>query len=157
MGMTITEKIISQKVGEEVKAGRFLERLPVDVLFMNEVIAPMALLGFEKDFEPVYREAGKSHTVFNPTRVFLVPDHTIPSCSVNVSEGVRLMREFSYKYGVKMYKEGDGIEHALLPEDGRILPSYIVIGTDSHTCTHGALGAFALGVGTTRGMRPGNW
>ncbi len=148
-GATITEKIVSRAVGRKVKAGDLIEALPVDKLYFNEVIGPPAILNFEKDFEDVYNESGKKMQVFNPSRIAFMPDHTVPSCSIMVSQGIRLMSDFAKDQGIAMYKEGDGIEHTIASEEAFVLPGEIAVATDSHTCTQGALGALAFGIGTT--------
>jgi 3-isopropylmalate/(R)-2-methylmalate dehydratase large subunit len=87
--------------------------------------------------------------VFDPQRVCFIPDHTVPSCSVKVASGVNLMREFASEQGIKMYKEGDGIEHTVVTEEGFVRPGEVVVATDSHTDTVGAIGALGFGIGTT--------
>jgi 3-isopropylmalate/(R)-2-methylmalate dehydratase large subunit len=149
MGYTITEKIASRASGKRVVAGEVLEALPVDKLYFNEVIGPPAILNYKRDFAEVYAEAGKRMKVFDASRVAFMPDHTVPSCSVMVSSGVRVMSEFAREQGIAMYKEGDGIEHTIASEEGFVLPGEIAVATDSHTCTQGALGALAFGIGTT--------
>jgi 3-isopropylmalate/(R)-2-methylmalate dehydratase large subunit len=148
-GATITEKIVSRAMGKKAKAGDLIEALPVDKLYFNEVIGPPAILNFEKDFEDVYTESGKKMQVFNPSRIAFMPDHTVPSCSIKVSQGIRLMSDFAKDQGIAMYKEGDGIEHTIASEEAFVLPGEIAVATDSHTCTQGALGALAFGIGTT--------
>ncbi len=146
---TIVEKIVSDHLGRSVYAGEKVERLPIDILFFNEVIGPPAILDFKKNFSDIFRKYGKKPRVFDPKRVFFIPDHTVPSSSVTVSEGITLMEDFAKKQGSKCYKEGDGIEHVVLIEDGYIVPGEIILGTDSHTDTNGALNTLAFGVGTT--------
>jgi 3-isopropylmalate/(R)-2-methylmalate dehydratase large subunit len=150
-GSTITEKIVSRASGKKAKAGDLFEALPVDKLYFNEVIGPPAILNFERDFADVYRESGKKMQVFNPSRIAFMPDHTVPSCSIKVSQGIRLMADFAKDQGIAMYKEGDGIEHTIASEEAFVLPGEIAVATDSHTCTQGALGALAFGIGTTEG------
>ena len=149
MGQTMVEKIVSRQVGHKVSVGEKIERLPITKLFFNDVIGPPAIKGFVEDFTDVFEHAGKPSQVFDPKRVFFMPDHSVPAFSIQIAEGVRLMREFTAERGIKMYKEGDGIEHVVLIEDGHIVPWDIVLGTDSHTDTNGALGTLAFGVGTT--------
>ena len=151
MGSTITEKIVSRAVGRAVRAGELIEALPVDKLYFNEVIGPPAILNFQKDFGDVYQDAGKRMKVFDPMRVAFMPDHTVPSCSIMVSAGIKLMADFAKQQQITMYKEGDGIEHTIASEEGFVLPGEIAVATDSHTCTQGALGALAFGIGTTEG------
>ncbi len=163
-GQTIVEKIVSRATKKEVKAGDLVPILPIDKLYFNEVIAPPAIVNFRSDFEPVFHEVGAGpqreivvHNregkvrmkVFDPKRVCFLPDHTVPSCSVKVAEGVNLMKQFASEQGIKMYKEGDGIEHTVVTEEGFVKPSEIVVATDSHTDTVGAIGALGFGIGTT--------
>lgn len=149
MGQTMVEKIVSRQVGRKVYAGEKIERLPVTKLFFNDVIGPPAIKGFLADFAEVYEKHGKPSQVFDSKRVFFLPDHSVPTFSIQVAEGVKLMQSFCKERGIKMYKEGDGIEHVVLIEDGHIVPWDIVLGTDSHTDTNGAMGSLAFGVGTT--------
>jgi 3-isopropylmalate/(R)-2-methylmalate dehydratase large subunit len=151
LGSTITEKIVSRAVGRKVKAGELISALPVDKLYFNEVIGPPAILNFQKDFGDIFQETGRKVKVFDPTRVAFMPDHTVPSCSIMVSSGIKLMADFAKQQGLTMYKEGDGIEHTIASEEGFVLPGEIAVATDSHTCTQGALGALAFGIGTTEG------
>ena len=162
-GQTIVEKIVSRATKKRVGAGDLVNVLPIDKLYFNEVIAPPALVNFKEDFETIFDEVGKSkkeivvHTkagksrmqVFDPRRVCFIPDHTVPSCSVKVAQGVNLMKEFAADQGIKMYKEGDGIEHTVVTEEGFVRPGEIVVATDSHTDTVGAIGALGFGIGTT--------
>lgn len=149
MASTITEKIVSRSAGKKAVAGDLIDTLPVDKLYFNEVIGPPAILNFQKDFDDVFQSAGKRMKVFDPMRVAFMPDHTVPSCSIMVSSGVKLMASFAKDQGIKMYKEGDGIEHTVASEEGFVLPGEVAVATDSHTCTQGALGSLAFGVGTT--------
>lgn len=152
MGQTMVEKIVSRQVGRKVSTGEKIERLPITKLFFNDVIGPPAILGFRENFTEVFARHGKTPQVFDPKRLFFLPDHSVPTFSIQIAEGVRLMKDFAKETGAKMYKEGDGIEHVVLIEDGQIVPWDIVLGTDSHTDTNGALGTLAFGVGTTDGL-----
>ncbi|ETX06444.1 MAG: hypothetical protein ETSY2_17085 [Candidatus Entotheonella gemina] len=149
MGQTMVEKIVSRRVGRPVQIGEKIDRLPITKLFFNDVIGPPAIENFMADFGDIYDKAGKPAQVFDPKRVFFLPDHSVPTFSIRIAEGVKLMQSFSKERGIKCYKEGDGIEHVVLIEDGQIVPWDIVLGTDSHTDTNGALGTLAFGVGTT--------
>jgi 3-isopropylmalate/(R)-2-methylmalate dehydratase large subunit len=149
MGQTMVEKIVSRQVGRQVYAGEKIERLPISKLFFNDVIGPPAIQGFKEDFTDVFKRHGRPSKVFDAPRIFFLPDHSVPTFSIQIAEGVRLMQTFAKEHGIKMYKEGDGIEHVVLIEDGHIVPWDIVLGTDSHTDTNGALGTLAFGVGTT--------
>ncbi|MFO1352046.1 MAG: aconitase/3-isopropylmalate dehydratase large subunit family protein [Gammaproteobacteria bacterium] len=149
MAQTMVEKIVSRQVGRKVYAGEKIEKLPITKLFFNDVIGPPAIQGFLADFADIFEKHGKPSQVFDPKRVFFLPDHSVPTFSVQVADGIKAMQAFARARGIKMYKEGDGIEHVVLIEDGHIVPWDIVLGTDSHTDTNGALGALAFGVGTT--------
>lgn len=148
MGRTITEKIVGNSTGTDVCAGDFIEALPLDHVYFNEVIGPPSLIGFEREFGQTFRELGRQLAVFDSNRVTMFPDHTIPSSSEKVSEGIELMKRFSSEQGIRMFKQGDGIEHTVASEKGIVKPGDIVVATDSHTCTQGALGALAFGIGT---------
>ena len=140
--MTITEKIIAAHCGvERLRAGDFVYA-KVDFALGNDVTAPLAIREFEK--------AGLKK-VFDADRIALIPDHFTPNKDIKSAGLVKTMREFARKHHIKYYYEIGrvGIEHALLPEQGLVGPGDLVIGADSHTCTYGALGAFATGMGST--------
>jgi 3-isopropylmalate/(R)-2-methylmalate dehydratase large subunit len=142
MGMTITEKILAAHCGKkEVRSGELI-MAKLDMVLANDITAPLAIREFEK--------TGASG-VFDKNRIALVPDHFTPNKDINSAQQAKIMREFAKKYGIVNYFEiGQmGVEHALLPEKGLVLPGDLIIGADSHTCTYGALGAFATGVGST--------
>ena len=141
-GMTLAEKILAHKLGlPKVSAGELVE-VPVDLTLANDITGPLAIKVFESTC---------INKVFDPEKIALVMDHFTPNKDIKSAEQVRICREFAKKYGIKHYYEGGvcGIEHALLPELGLIVPGDVVIGADSHTCTYGALSAFATGVGST--------
>ncbi|MBQ4178250.1 MAG: 3-isopropylmalate dehydratase large subunit, partial [Elusimicrobia bacterium] len=142
MGQTITEKILAAHCGKKVVVpGEFIEP-KVDISLSNDVTAPLAI--------KEYLKTGKKH-VFDKNKIALVMDHFTPNKDIKSAENVKFVREFAKKEKIKHYYEGGnvGIEHALLPEKGIVVPGDIVIGADSHTCTYGALGAFSTGVGST--------
>ncbi len=142
MGMTIVEKIMAKHAGlASVKPGQLIEA-KVDKVLANDITAPIAIKQM--------RESGVEK-VFDRERVILVPDHFAPNKDIASAEQCKVLREFSREQNLTNYFEVGrmGIEHALLPERGLVLPGEIIIGADSHTCTHGALGAFATGVGST--------
>jgi 3-isopropylmalate/(R)-2-methylmalate dehydratase large subunit len=138
---TIVEKIVSDHCKKILKGGERIERLPVDILFLNEVIGPGTIKEFYENFGKI--------KVFSKKNIFLVLDHNVPAPTVAVAEGIKMMKNFAKDQKLKIYKEGDGIEHIVLAEDGYILPGEIVVGTDSHTCTNGAFNCLAFGIGTT--------
>lgn len=149
MGQTMVEKIVSRQAGRNIYANDKLERLPITKLFFNDVIGPPAIKGFFEDFGDLFEQYGKVPQVFDPKRVYFTLDHSVPTFAIPIAEGINSMNTFGKERGIKTYKEGDGIEHVILIEDGHIVPWDIVLGTDSHTDTNGAMGSLAFGVGTT--------
>jgi len=142
MGMTITEKILASHAGKEfVEPGEIIDA-QIDLALANDITAPLSLEEFEK--------VG-AQNVFDPDKVVLVMDHFTPNKDILSAENCKKIREFAAKHKITHFYEGGncGIEHALLPEQGLVVAGDLVIGADSHTCTYGALGAFATGVGST--------
>lgn len=140
--MTITEKILAKHAGlKEVKPGQLINA-KVDIALGNDITAPIAI----KEFK-----ASGAKKVFNKNKVVLVPDHFTPNKDIKSAEQCKVLREFAKEQKLTHYFDGGdvGVEHALLPEKGIVVPGDLVIGADSHTCTYGALGAFATGVGST--------
>jgi 3-isopropylmalate/(R)-2-methylmalate dehydratase large subunit len=142
VGNTITEKILMAHAGlKKLSAGQLINAR-VDIALGNDVTAPIAINEFKK-------AGGKK--VFNRSKVALVLDHFTPNKDINSAQQCKAVREFALEQKITHFYEGGnvGIEHALLPEQGIVLPGDLVIGADSHTCTYGALGAFATGAGST--------
>ncbi|ADN10130.1 3-isopropylmalate dehydratase large subunit [Sulfurimonas autotrophica] len=153
MGQTITEKIFSQHVGRDVKAGEII-RCDIDMVIGNDITTPISIKAFE--------ESG-AQTLANPDGFSIVLDHFIPAKDIASANQARISRDFAKKHQLKNYfdEKDMGIEHALLPEKGLVVPGDVIIGADSHTCTHGALGAFSTGMGSTdlafAMISGGNW
>lgn len=142
MGMTMTQKILAAHAGlKSVKAGQFIEA-ELDVVLGNDITTPVAIKEFVK--------MGADH-VFDQHKVVLVPDHFTPNKDIKAAEQAKILREFANNQQISNYFEVGqmGIEHALLPEQGLVTAGDAIIGADSHTCTYGALGAFATGIGST--------
>ena len=141
-GSTMVEKILAAKAGKAKVVPGDLVNVQVDLALGNDITAPVAIKEFER--------FGLDR-VFDPDKIVLVPDHFTPNKDIAAAEQALLLRRFAEKYAIKHYYEVGrmGIEHALLPEQGLVWPGAIIIGADSHTCTYGALGAFATGVGST--------
>jgi len=139
--MTLAEKILAAHTGrKKVSPGDFVN-VKVDVILANDITAPIAIREFQR------LGAVK---VFDPKKVVMVADHFVPNKDINAAEQSKAMREFCYRRDINHFEVGEtGIEHVLLPEKGMVLPGDVVIGADSHTCTYGALGAFATGMGST--------
>ena len=141
MGQTITEKIFSAHIGREVKAGEIIES-EIDMIIGNDITTPISIKAF--------RESGAKRLA-KPDNFSIVMDHFIPPKDIASANQAKISREFAYEHDLKhFFDEKDmGIEHALLPEKGLVVPGDVIIGADSHTCTHGALGAFSTGMGST--------
>lgn len=143
MGMTMTQKILAAHCGKkEVKAGELIEA-KVDFVMGNDVTAPPAIRIMQ----------GIADKVFDKDKVALIPSHFAPNKDIKAAENAKFMRDFARAQGLTRYvehgEENFGIEHMILPENGWIFPGDVLIGADSHTCTDGALAAFATGVGST--------
>ena len=153
MAQTMTEKIFSEHAGHEVTAGEIV-RVDIDMIIGNDITTPISIRAFE--------ESG-AEKLARPDNFCIVMDHYIPAKDIASANQAKISREFAYKHDLKnFFDEKDmGIEHALLPEKGLVIPGDVIIGADSHTCTHGALGAFSTGMGSTDlsfGMiTGGNW
>jgi 3-isopropylmalate/(R)-2-methylmalate dehydratase large subunit len=142
MGMTLTQKILAYHSGlDEVKAGQLISA-NLNIVLGNDITTPVAINEFKK--------AGFDK-VFDKDKIAIVLDHFVPNKDIKAAEQSKQCREFAKAHSVShFYDVGKmGIEHALLPEQGIVTAGDCIIGADSHTCTYGALGAFATGVGST--------
>ncbi|MEK7354113.1 MAG: 3-isopropylmalate dehydratase large subunit [Chloroflexota bacterium] len=139
--MNLAEKILAAHTGKKkVTPGEFIN-CKVDLVLANDITAPIAI----KEF----RRLGVKK-VFDPKKVVMVADHFVPNKDIISAENAKLMRNFAHEFGILHYDVGQmGIEHVILPEKGLVLPGDVVVGADSHTCTYGAVGAFATGMGST--------
>ena len=142
MGMTMTQKILAKHAGLDSVVPGQLIRAKLDMVLGNDITSPVAINEFQKNgFD----------SVFDRTKISLVMDHFTPNKDIKAAKQCQQCRNFADKYDIlNFYDVGTvGVEHALLPEKGLVVPSDCVIGADSHTCTYGALGAFSTGVGST--------
>jgi len=139
--LTLAEKILAAHSGKaSVSPGDFLS-VRCDMVLSNDITAPIAIREFERLGVP---------RVFDPSRIVMVPDHFCPNKDIQSATQAKMMREFARKHGLIYFEVGEmGIEHVILPEKGLALPGQVIVGADSHTCTYGALGAFATGMGST--------
>jgi 3-isopropylmalate/(R)-2-methylmalate dehydratase large subunit len=139
--LNLSEKILAAHTDKkEVSPGEFIN-VRLDMIVSNDITAPIAIREF--------RRLGVDK-VFDPSKIVMVADHFVPNKDILSAEQAKLMRDFCREQGIKFYDVGEmGIEHVLLPEQGLVLPGDVVIGADSHTCTYGAVGAFATGMGST--------
>ena len=157
MGHTLAEKIIAahrvdgaqgeDANGRGVSPGDHVQAR-VDVVLANDITAPIAIREFRRLDDG---QGSLSGRVFDPERVVLVADHFTPNKDIKSAEQCRVLRKFAQEQGLPHHYDVGraGIEHVLLPEQGLVAPGDLVVGADSHTCTYGALGAFATGMGST--------
>lgn len=142
MGYTITDKMLLAHCGKKtIEPGEFIDA-KIDFALGNDITAPLAINEFEKI---------GAKKVFNKNKIALIPDHFTPNKDLKSANQCKALSQFAARHNIKHYYEVGrmGIEHALLPELGLVLPGDLVIGADSHTCTYGALGAFSTGIGST--------
>jgi len=142
MGMTITQKILSKHCHKEYVEPGELVMADVDLALANDITGPVSIEEFKK--------AG-GQKVFDREKIALIPDHFSPNKDIKSAGLCKTLRDFAREQQIVHYYEVGrmGVEHALLPEQGIVLPGDLVVGADSHTCTYGALGAFSTGVGST--------
>ncbi|HOI71937.1 MAG TPA: homoaconitase large subunit [Methanobacterium sp.] len=141
MSMTMAEKIMAKASGKkETKAGEIVIA-NIDVAMTHDLTGPLSVKSFNKI------EVDK---VWDPEKIVILFDHQVPADSLDAAQNHIMMREFVEKQGItNFYDVKEGVCHQVLPEKGHIVPGEVVVGTDSHTCTHGALGAFSTGIGST--------
>jgi 3-isopropylmalate/(R)-2-methylmalate dehydratase large subunit len=141
MSMTMAEKIMAKASGKkETKAGEIVIA-NIDVAMTHDLTGPLSVKSFNKI------EVDK---VWDPEKIVILFDHQVPADSLDAAQNHIMMREFVEKQDItNFYDVKEGVCHQVLPEKGHIVPGEVVVGTDSHTCTHGALGAFSTGIGST--------
>ncbi len=141
MPMTITEKILAAHARRDEVVPNELINVRLDLVLANDVTAPIAI----KEFNKI------GGALFDRRKVVFVADHYAPNKDIRSAEQVKMIRDFASEHEMENFFDVGrmGIEHALLPERGLVLPGDLVIGADSHTCTYGALGAFSTGMGST--------
>ena len=139
MGKTIAEKVLSAKSGKDVHSGEIVEA-EVDYVMVNDITGPAAFDEFEGLCAPILRN-----------KVVLIPDHYVPNKDIASAKQAKKMRDFAKKHRIKNYFEVGcgGVCHQLMIEQGFVAPGRLIVGADSHTCSYGALGAFATGIGST--------
>ena len=141
MAMTMAEKILAKVSGnKETEAGEII-MADIDVAMTHDLTGPLSVESFEKI---------GVEKVWDPEKIVIVFDHQVPADSIDAANNHMIMRKFVEEQGIKnFYDVREGVCHQVLPEKGHVVPGEVVVGTDSHTCTHGALGAFATGIGST--------
>ena len=145
MCLTITEKIFRDHSDNKTLVAGDFTLVYIDKCLANDITAPIAI----EVFKEIVNDTNNG--VFDRNKIILIPDHFTPNKDIASAKQCKILRDFAYKHKIKHYFEvgRGGIEHCLIPEQGLVLPGEIFIGADSHTCTYGALGAFATGVGST--------
>ncbi len=148
MGMTVAEKILARASGRAaVRPGDVVE--PAVDLAMSHENAALVI----NQFQEIFQGTGLPPKVWDPDRIAIIFDHRVPAESSKTANNQRVIRKFLSEQGIRKFHEirGDegGICHQILPENGYVKPGDLVVGTDSHTTSHGALGAFAMGIGAT--------
>ncbi len=139
-GKTMAEKILSRASGEDAEAGDVVVA-EIDVAMVHDITGPLTV--------EALREMGVEK-VWDPSKIVVLFDHQVPADSIESAENHRMMREFVKEQGIEhFYDIKEGVCHQVLPEKGHVRPGDVIVGADSHTCTHGALGAFATGIGST--------
>jgi 3-isopropylmalate/(R)-2-methylmalate dehydratase large subunit len=141
MSMTMAEKILAKASGKkEVEAGEIV-MANIDVAMTHDLTGPLSVEAFEKIGVP---------QVWDPEKIVIVFDHQVPADSLDAAMNHSIMRKFVKDQGINnFYDVREGVCHQVLPEKGHVVPGEVIVGTDSHTCTHGALGAFSTGIGST--------
>ncbi|MBW9223072.1 3-isopropylmalate dehydratase large subunit [Methanothermococcus sp. SCGC AD-155-E23] len=141
MGMTLVEKILAKASGRRSVSPGDIVMAKIDVAMVHDITGPLTVKTLEK--------AGIDR-VWDPDKIVVLFDHQVPADSIDAAKNHALMRRFVKKHGIKnFYDIREGICHQVLPEKGHVVPGTVVVGADSHTCTHGAFGAFATGIGST--------
>ena len=148
MGMTYVQKLLARACGRDTVSVGDILQLPVS-LAMSHENAVMVI----NQFKEIYRGTPLDARVWDPSRIAIIFDHRVPAESSKTATNHKRTREFVAHQGITKFHDvrGDvgGICHQILPENGYVRPGQVLVGTDSHTTTHGALGAFAFGVGAT--------
>jgi 3-isopropylmalate/(R)-2-methylmalate dehydratase large subunit len=140
-GQTLSEKIFSRAANKDARSGDFV-MAEIDRAMIHDITGPLAVKGF-------YEIAGRDAKVWDPSKIVLLFDHQVPADSLKAAENHIMLRRFAEEQGILNYDIYCGVCHQVMPEKGHVLPGSLIVGTDSHTCTYGALGAFATGIGST--------
>ncbi len=148
MGMTYVQKLLARACGKSAVAVGEVVEPPVDLAMSHENGALVI-----NQFNEIFHGTGREPKVWDPSRIAIVFDHRVPAESSKTATNQKKIRDFIARQGITKFHDirGDtgGICHQILPENGYVRPGSVVVGTDSHTTTHGALGAFAFGIGAT--------
>jgi len=139
--MNISEKILAKASGKNTVTSGEIVDANVDMVMVHDLTGPLAVEAFKR--------IGINH-VWDNKKVVIILDHQVPAESVKAAELHKMLRKFAKDQGIRLYDVGKGgICHQVMPEKGHVIPGTLMVGADSHTCTYGALGAFATGIGST--------
>lgn len=140
---TLTEKIFSKAADKKVKAGDFV-LANIDCAMTHDITGPLAVEGFREIVK-----GKKKQKVWDPDKIIILFDHQVPADSLNAAANHIFLRQFAKEQGILNYDVFEGICHQVMPEKGHVKPGDLIVGSDSHTCAYGALGAFSTGIGST--------
>ncbi len=143
MAQTLSEKIFGKACGKKVKAGDFV-LANIDCAMTHDITGPLAVEGFREIVK-----GKKTQKVWDPDKIIILFDHQVPADSLNAAANHILLREFAEEQGILNYDVFEGVCHQVMPEKGHVKPGDLIVGSDSHTCAYGALGAFSTGIGST--------
>jgi 3-isopropylmalate/(R)-2-methylmalate dehydratase large subunit len=139
--MNITEKILAKASGKKTVSPGDIVDANVDMIMIHDLTGPLAVEAFKR--------IGIKH-VWDNKKIVIILDHQVPAESVKAAELHKMLRAFAKEQSIQFYDVGrGGVCHQVMPEKGHVLPGSVIVGADSHTCTYGALGAFATGIGST--------
>jgi 3-isopropylmalate/(R)-2-methylmalate dehydratase large subunit len=139
--MTMAEKILAKASGNKKSEAGEIIMANIDVAMTHDLTGPLSVESFDKI---------GVQKVWDPEKIVIVFDHQVPADSIEAANNHMIMRKFVEEQEIKnFYDVREGVCHQVLPEKGHVVPGEVIVGTDSHTCTHGALGAFATGIGST--------
>lgn len=139
--LTLTEKILTRASGKDVRADDFC-MARVDCAMTHDITGPLAVKGFKEI-------TGEDGRVWDPEKIVVLFDHQVPADSLNAAENHKMLRRFAEEQNILNYDVLEGVCHQVMPEKGHVQPGRVIVGSDSHTCAYGALGAFSTGVGST--------
>lgn len=141
MSMTMSEKILAKASNKSSSEAGEIVMANINVAMTHDLTGPLSVESF--------RKIG-TEKVWDPSKIVIPFDHQVPADSLDAANNHIIMREFVKEQGIEnFYDVNEGVCHQILPELGHVVPGEVIVGTDSHTCTHGALGAFATGIGST--------
>ncbi|MDR0768057.1 MAG: 3-isopropylmalate dehydratase large subunit [Methanosarcinales archaeon] len=141
--MTLAEKIFSKAAGRPVSAGEFVIA-NIDRAMTHDITGPLAVKGFYE-----IMEGKEEKKVWDPEKIIIIFDHQSPADSINAAQNHIYLRKFAQEQGILNYDIYEGVCHQVLPEKGHVRPGDLIVGSDSHTCAYGSLGAFSTGLGST--------